>query len=756
MPDETLQELKRKLDKLFREDQMDNTDPNYQAFLETVTNTITKMSALNTRDRYGRLPYMSAEDRAELMRLHREIGTKAEVVFRNEADKTRRELVKKITALAAGNHRALMSYDPAKKQKTLLTLLSEVRTLTLDTRGVSLQSQVSNQSNVRQPITFLDNRGKPITGVFTPRKHMNVRGNLQETIDRIKEQVRDPVGLQILDKFYDKLIAWGAKEEKTDISQWPEERKPAMLDPFLQWIGDGDKKEILNRDDMKDAMETVFADELQGASISSKIPKKLLWQLGQAICDESTNINVNIGSGKIPDGSRLDNRNAAMSAMADMLGVPMLLARSRPMKLIMPDGKEVEGTFMAEANGLDPKNLDERAEGIDRTAFEGKTPEDRQTVGMGLKALADLQVVDYLCGNVDRNYGNMLYQFSNKIFCGTQAIDNDCALGLTRPKADQTEKEMASLNNMKVISQTMYDAVKGMTPDTLRFCLHGFGLSEQELDAAAYRLEELKQKLRFDREIYAAAEGNELIPNCIKVVKDEEWPKLKLIKLAAFEKVDGEREPANIFATAGGAIANMGTDYANQKKAYRSLKSDVAIGTGNRAIPKEQAKEEKKAADLLKLLNNRTTQGRSSPQYDDMLKAVKNYSEFQTELMTRMAEAKKNADEPDALYDSIVSTQELEKMRKLARTVQEKADAYLEHKGGGLHFGYTAKRIDAAKLARELGRSGAAYNRMEQETAESNMREAIEEVNRRVGDRLEAQNAVPNAHLGKPAQQAGR
>ena len=760
MPDVTLQQMKTDLDAMLQDDPNIRNNMYYQAFLESVANAVGKMTKLNTRDKYGRLPYMSKEDRTELMRLHMEIGTKAESVLRNEADKTRRDLVKKVTALAAGNHRALMNYDPAKKQKRLSTLISEVRTMTLDTRGAALQTPVANMSNSRQPITFLDSRGKPVTGVFTPAKYMNVRRNIQATIDRIKGQVKSTTGRQILDSFFDKVIAYGAKERKVNISNLSEDQKLALLDPFVQDVGEGDKKEKLDRESMVYVMEEIFADELQGKSITSKIPKKLLWQLGQAVCDESININVNLGSGHIPDGARLDSRNSAMSAVADLVGVPNLLARSRPMKLIMPDGSEVEGTFMAEASGLDPKNLDERAEGIDAGSYRhrGKSPEQKATIGGAMKALADLQVVDYLCGNVDRNYANMLYQFIEgkpKIFCGVQAIDNDCSLGVTKPGEDETEKEMAALNDMKVISASMSRAVRELTPETLRFCLQGFELSEEELEAAAFRLDKLKNKLQSSKEYYDNPMNRDLADPYIKVVEDHEWSSIKPASLqATVPGDDGRRSPANIFATAASAISLIDEDYRNQKKAFRSLKSEIAIGAGNRAIPSEQPKEYAKAASMLQLLENRTTQGRSSPQYDAMLEAVRKYAAYQFEVSNRVAMAKNNQVDPDAPIDRIVSTTDLAKMRELAKTVQEKADAYLEHKGGGLHFGYTARRIEAARLAREMGRTGAANDRMEAETAENNTREALEEMHNRIGDRLENEKAVPNAHLNQPAQAA--
>ena len=742
MPDETLQSLRQKLNETLQN--AVEQSPEYQGFLQAIADAEDAITQMNKTDNYGRIPIVDGAKRLELMRLYREIGMKAENVFRSDADKTRRELVKKITALAAGNHRALNSFDPEKERKTLPALLSRVRTLTLDARGAALQSTIGNQSNQRQPITFLDDKGRQISGVFTPKTVMNVRGSIQQKIEQIKSRVRNPAGRQILDSFMKKVCEWGAKQKNMDIRTWSEDQKPAMLDPFLQWVGSGPTLSQLNRERMRDAMNEIFADELQGADICSKIPKKLLWELGQTVCNQSININVNMLSGKIPDNARLDSRNAAMSAMAELLGVPKLLARSVPMKLITPDGRELEGTFMAEARGLDSKNLSDEAVGIDKNAVLGSTEDERAAIGKGFKDLADLQILDYLCGNVDRNYGNMLYQFTErKKFCGVQGIDNDCSLGLTMPAEDQAEKEMAALDNMRVISSSMEKAVSNLTPESLRFCLRGFDLSEAELDAAAHRLETLKNKLQLDKQI--RVQGNELVEGSFRVIEDDQWSRLSMKKLSKIVHVPNPADPTqqdaiagNIFATASSSIYEMSNDYARQQNAYRSLKSEIAIGADNRANRGGLHKTGAKTLKLLNLLQSRTTQGRSSPQYDAMLDAVEKYSDFQVELAERMRSADAHPQDPDAAFESIVSNTDLEELRLLSKAVKDTAQAYLNHKGGGLHFGYTARRIEAAKLALALGTKGAELSQAEEDTVVQNEKEAAVELSQRAGDQMEA------------------
>ena len=135
MSEETLQELSRNLKERVGENN------SYHGFLDAMKNVEERIALLHKQDRYGRIKKMTREDREGLMELLKQVSLQAEGVSGNETDPETKQLVKKITALAAGNHRALLTYDPDREAKTLPTLLSEVRTLTLDTRGAKLKSE---------------------------------------------------------------------------------------------------------------------------------------------------------------------------------------------------------------------------------------------------------------------------------------------------------------------------------------------------------------------------------------------------------------------------------------------------------------------------------------------------------------------------------------------------------------------------------------------------------------------------------------
>lgn len=756
--DETIQKLRRQLEALVGQ------SSEYKGFLDAVSAAEAKLTLYHTQDRYGRLPLMTKDSLKDLMWLHQQIGKAAEGVFRENADPNVIRIVKRITSLAAGNHRAMLLYEPEKGLKTLPALLAEARTVTVDTRGAALKNKMSGEMSSRQPITFLDNKGQEHTGLFTPKSQENHWEALKAKLASIASPLKEPaksIVAGLADRFDQKAREPGGQP-------LDEDKLHTIHAMLMMTMEDPEQPDVPVPEKLCSVIEQLFPEELGGRKASKVLGANVV----NKICDA---LGEKLGPGivhtiaKIPDGSRIDSRNSAMSAVADLLNISGVIARSRPMTLIGPDGKEVEGTFMAEATGMDIKNLPEDAQHVSGKSVQKKNAGDALSISKACKQISDLQVLDFLCGNVDRHRGNLLYQFDeNHKLCGVQGIDNDCSFGVLEPSAEQGVKEMTCLNGMNAISESTYNAVMNLTPEALRFTLRGFGLSEQELQAAGRRLETMQEKLREDRaaydefdeqiqnkevfqgeyaECYKPEYKTQFIPGRIRVIKEtergNEWGKIKYSQLAAYRIVEDEegkriKDPLNLYGSVEASVSQMATDLKEQKKAYQSLKSSVAIGSDNRALPEAQAKEATKARKMAEMLQKRTTQGRSSPQYDAMLEAVEEYALFQLQLRRRIEAARKERSDPDAPYESIVTTQDIQRMRELSRKVKDSSQAYLTHKGGGLHIGYTAKRIEAAKLALEMGEQGAKLRTEELDIAEHNEKLALEEVNRRVGDKLES------------------
>ena len=206
----------------------------------------------------------------------------------------------------------------------------------------------------------------------------------------------------------------------------------------------------------------------------------------------------------IRDKSRIDQRNSAMTDVARLLGMSGIIAKATPMKIIH-NGQVKEGTFMEKAEGEDINRLT-------RSSKMLKADKDSFNHPEGLKALANLQVLDYICGNIDRHAGNILYQFGEEngkvVLTGICGIDNDTSFGtrLFDRKPVQNITPLASINK---ITKSCYEALVSFPVDTLKVVLAD-KLSKSELDAVCQRAEFLKQKA---------------LARDLKVVEDRDWGK---------------------------------------------------------------------------------------------------------------------------------------------------------------------------------------------------------------------------------------
>ena len=90
-----------------------------------------------------------------------------------------------------------------------------------------------------------------------------------------------------------------------------------------------------------------------------------------------------------------------MTAVAGLLKVPNLIVKAVPMTVVN-NGVETNGTFLPNAEGLDINRPD-----LSNPNITGNAENYKNT--NAYKDLADLQVLDYICGNVDRHQSNFSY-----------------------------------------------------------------------------------------------------------------------------------------------------------------------------------------------------------------------------------------------------------------------------------------------------------------------------------------------------------
>ena len=191
----------------------------------------------------------------------------------------------------------------------------------------------------------------------------------------------------------------------------------------------------------------------------------------------------------IKKGSNISSRNCAMTDMAKMLGCSHLLANSAPMKVEI-DGVEVDGVFMESAEGTDINRLKENDDIFQADFKSFENPE-------ALQQIVDLQVLDFICGNVDRHTGNMFYQFKKKMFggvtfTGIKGIDNDCAFGTPDVVNGKNLMQLVKVDKMKFITPDMVRSLENIKEPMLKMKLAHHNLSQDEIKAAWDRLNMIK------------------------------------------------------------------------------------------------------------------------------------------------------------------------------------------------------------------------------------------------------------------------
>ena len=287
----------------------------------------------------------------------------------------------------------------------------------------------------------------------------------------------------------------------------------------------------------------------------------------------STAMGINEELLGLQPGENIDCRNSAMSSVANLLGVNDLIAKSKQLAVKMPNGEFKTGTFMEFVEGKDLNQLD----GIDEMriapleAYEGKQAKIQ---------LANLQVLDYVCGNVDRHLGNILYKFDAEThkLVGIKGIDNDASFLKRRLQPGNSIAQLCSIRQMRVIDEAMAEKLLSIDEGMLTATLHGYGLSEEEVASAYDRLHNLQEAVKTAK-TYDPKEG--LPPYDalgegygLTIVKSEDWEKLSLNELSApnndFAKIISAQ---NLLTTSNLVTSALKKDAECSKRSLKTMLS---------------------------------------------------------------------------------------------------------------------------------------------------------------------------------------
>jgi len=440
-----------------------------------------------------------------------------------------------------------------KTLRSLPTLVEMARMRTINLKDTNIQRQGGALSQ-RIPLSFIDSEGKTVKGYLTKRSDLET--------DAVKA--------------YDSLL----KSTKALAQGEKGELMCSVLDGFLDAYARRSGLDPTNREEVIQSMTAEFAHAVLGNGNPNALMSEMLTECGLSPTEErelkkhqmvilqsfgkalsSISVTPEIYElAGVKNHARIDERNAAMSTTAELLGVSDVLCRSQTVRCVDEQGKLVEGTFMADAGGENPNDPSPKCAMLDGDDPLGNSK------GC-FKQIADLQALDFICGNIDRHDGIFSFQMSDDRppqVLGIKGFDNDTSFGDLVPTNGRKVNHMVGLDHMKAMSRSMAEKVKAMDAETLKVSLRQYGLSESELNAAAKRLELMKRAIT-KGERYFANKRIESTPTkrgYIRIVEDHEWQKLKLSDLKSNYKPWFKPRQTNLFT------------YAEQH--LRILKQDAA------------------------------------------------------------------------------------------------------------------------------------------------------------------------------------
>jgi len=353
----------------------------------------------------------------------------------------------------------------------------------------------------------------------------------------------------------------------------------------------------------------------------------------------------------------------------------------------------------------------------------------KHTDGRGLEMIADLQVLDYICGNIDRHGGNLFYQFDDDgKLIGVQGIDNDSSFGKIVPQTDFVRR-MPLPATMGAISKKTADKIMNLSMPELAFSLRGL-IDEPSIQAACKRLYVLQKCIEKSRE--------KLDPN----KQDIKYPYIRELDREGFKNADidqlADKRKGNHFCEFKQAISKIGPS----ARASNERLDPKMIGSGNRATESGVYGQYLKGRQFRKMLSDRTSfwRGSSSQNYTDLEKAVKDYTDLQEKIYKRMAQMKtkmgKGSTSPDAAFGQYVTAFDMDRMKQSLKAVQAAADKYAEEKTAELRAKgktpaddkYIKDRIDGAREISRFAQEGLTLSQEEKEQLSSNDRRSMEQL----------------------------
>ena len=346
----------------------------------------------------------------------------------------------------------------------------------------------------RMPVGFVDESGNLVKGFFTQNEAVNgfeiFKNRFSLIYDNPKNEKYKPI--------YELMTQSAAKSGfKTTYFEWC--RELGLSDKYIEdrdnsinILGDRNGSTVDSRNKF---IEYLQKNGISGELLDAEKDTKSFWNYISHVLDTSRSglrlqgVHTEIQRQGL--NSSINKRNNAMYDYAELLGFKDLICKSSSMTVIK-GGKKLEGTFMVNAKGTDHTKWDPRLKKMGNRKIEFS--------GSAIRDLSNLQVMDYLCANIDRHPGNMFYELDYSdpkklTIKGIQGIDNDASFGQYEHK-QRTKGFYSPLVDIKYMDSELVDKIMNLKPEDIDAKIRLAGLTSGEIQAAHDRLADLQQKIR--------------------------------------------------------------------------------------------------------------------------------------------------------------------------------------------------------------------------------------------------------------------
>ena len=676
---------RREMMEQFRKEAAGRDIPGYEDFVKKMEDLDKLMDKYSQLDSFGLPPKMTAEMKKTLTDSIMETAMAGETYLKNAGQAAEKDpkidlgkgvpgMVGKLQGMMANDLDAINAYDPKKAEKSMPEVLEDARSISIDADKRRLKKLGLSMSS-RLAVVVVNSKGEKRCGVFTAANKLDFAGRFNRAIENTTYTTRN------------------SKEQETLRSILPKYKEYMISqDASLKTKDDGYFADRFVREACGETIENRAGNDVDFAKLEALLGKigitpndlnHTFDELASQIEPLNDGIDhANLALAGMKDGCRVDVNNSGMSVVAGMLGKSKIVANAVPMKLRDEKGNIIDGTFMDYSKGLDLNSTDNGVfRALSNTPFKGSG-------GNFLRQLADIQVMDYICGNVDRHFGNLMYKVDGKgNIIGVEAIDNDMSFGCFSG-AEERRKELPGLANMNCITKSTRDKIMSLTPEMLKFSLRGRGLTQEQIYFAGKRLEDMQQAIIKGEKHY---EGRQAVfkdkppfdKGFLRVVPDEHFSKLSIDKMYIKGK-DKEEDQFNLFSDVDQWVRMRlkSARRAGYKHDPNYKKDDLRTEEGRTTDQKYSSagfeKPLRGSSKLVKLgefdVDDLTKNNNGSKQFDEMVKAAKLVNIIEKEYK-RLGEAKKNLTAID--YSHYVT-----RMKQAVKDLQDKKDAYVARKMG--------------------------------------------------------------------------